>query len=850
MRPQTPAVLFAALLSAAAAAPGEELVPFAIPAAPNASSRIAIGAGEPIPPDGARIVARGGHFYRGGRRVRVWGVNTCFGANFPTRGDAERVAGRLAQAGINSVRLHHMDMAAFPRGIWDRRDPTKLSEEALDRLDFFLDQLARRGIGINVNLHVSRTHSQVLGLPREGDMPSFDKVIDIFTPRLINAQKKYAGDLLTHVNKYRGVRYADDPAIAFVEITNEDSFFMWDGEHRLRTLAPYYEKILRGMWVDWLRKRYGSTRALRRAWKKGAEPLGANLIGDAALALKTPRDANAAHWQLELHAGTKASARPLKDVKNAARVEIEKIDGTNWHIQFKNVHLPLRGGRYHTLAFRARAERPRRISLSAGMAHAPWRILGLSRGLRITEEWRPYRMGFVATADEPDARVSFVLGGDRAAVEIADVVLATGGQIALADGEGLETANVALFADGEVEARSLDRVRFLAATEKAYFDDMRAFVREELGCKALVTGTIVFGPAGLYAQSGMDFIDAHAYWHHPRFPGRPWDAGNWTVEQSAMTDRTDGGTLSGLACRRLAGKPFTVSEYNHPAPMDSQAECVPMIAAFAASQDWDGVWLFAYCHRTNDWDRQSYTSFFDMDANPAKFGFFAPAAIAFREGGIAPVAPARVCDLKVGDDPLTAFARLALRRGRSMRNVVASDFKTTWGEMLSRRVYVSTGAKPAAPKRPGRPIAWSVRNGRGRFLARGERAIVETGWAKAQGQAQPTFRAVAAASLDGKPLVSSRKVLIAACGRCENTGMKFSADRRTVGRNWGTAPVRIEPVDHDLHLGGWAGTPAILQPLGPDGEPKGGPVNVSLTGACILRLAAKHQTMWYLLTRK
>ena len=29
-------------------------------------------------------IARDGHFYRGDQRVRIWGVNLCFGANFPT----------------------------------------------------------------------------------------------------------------------------------------------------------------------------------------------------------------------------------------------------------------------------------------------------------------------------------------------------------------------------------------------------------------------------------------------------------------------------------------------------------------------------------------------------------------------------------------------------------------------------------------------------------------------------------------------------------------------------------------------------------------------------------------------
>ena len=40
-------------------------------------------------------------------------------------------------------------------------------------------------------------------------MPDYDKVIGIFTPPLVEAQRKYARDLLTHTNAYRKVRYAE-----------------------------------------------------------------------------------------------------------------------------------------------------------------------------------------------------------------------------------------------------------------------------------------------------------------------------------------------------------------------------------------------------------------------------------------------------------------------------------------------------------------------------------------------------------------------------------------------------------------------------------------------------------------
>src|SRR4051794_26697714 len=46
------------------------------------------------------VVARDGHLYAGPDRLRLFGVNLCFGANFPRHEDAEKVAARLAKLGI------------------------------------------------------------------------------------------------------------------------------------------------------------------------------------------------------------------------------------------------------------------------------------------------------------------------------------------------------------------------------------------------------------------------------------------------------------------------------------------------------------------------------------------------------------------------------------------------------------------------------------------------------------------------------------------------------------------------------------------------------------------------------
>ena len=77
--------------------------------------------------------------------------------------------------------------------------------------------------------------------------------------------------------------------------------------------------------------------------------------------------------------------------------------------------------------------------------------------------------------------------------------------------------------------------------------------------------------------------------------------------------------------------------------------------------------------------------------------------------------------------------------------------------------------------------------------------------------------------------------------------MKFSDDRRTVGREWGTAPVMIEAVSGSVKLpdGNWT-----CQALGPDMMPTHRVELEHGSDGATLQMSAQHKTMWYLLTRK
>ncbi|MDH7600046.1 MAG: carbohydrate binding domain-containing protein, partial [Sedimentisphaerales bacterium] len=739
--------------------------------------------------------------------------------------------------------------STWPNGIWDQKDPTRFSSEALDRLDFFIHQLAKHGIMIDLNLHVGRAHSRYLGLPQPNT--DYDKIVGIFTPALIDAQKRFAQELLSHRNPYRAnVRYADDPAIAIVEITNEDSFFMWSGDQDLRALPPFYAAILQGQFNGYLKAKYGSHQALADAWSQGVQPLGEEMLINGSLA------GQAAGWRLEQHNNCKAQlTNTIYNGQQALKITVLQHDGTDWHLQLNQGNLAVKAGSYYTISFKAAAQQPRTIICNVGQDHDPWKTLGLWRQLELGTQWQTFTIGLVATEDDHNARLNIAFGNDSTAFYLADVQFRPGGQVAVAPGEDLDRGTVAIFQANESTPRILDRMLFLAQTEKAYFDQIRRYIKDQIGCQALVTGTIVFGPLGLYAQSDMDFIDSHAYWQHPQFPGRPWDPDNWIVEQVSMTDRPGQSTLVQLAAQRLAGRPYTVSEYNHPAPNDYQAECVPMIASFAALQDWDGVWLYTYSHSNDQPDRQYLNSFFDVDTNPAKWGFMRAGACLFAGQGLGPLTKSMGVGLTEQQEPLAGLAALHMRYDRDLTSAVTSRLGLGPNSLITTTVEIALAGPIVARYRdsayPSTSIIWQVIDGQGVYYAYGPGGWVCTGHATRisdltrgrLGVTSPEFASIAVAALDSDRLETATKVLVTACGRCENVDMGFSADRRTVGRQWGKGPVHIEAVTGKVMLGPG---PWRCQALGPDGAPK---AEVPLEAGPALIISPRYNTMWYLLTR-
>jgi len=580
-----------------------------------------------------------GHLYVGQRRIRFLGVNICGGAAFPRNEDAEQIAARLAKFGVNIVRFHHMDASWEPFNIFDKTfgNTRHLNQEALDRLDYFIAQLKEKGAYVDINLLVSRRFTGADGLPSEVNMVDWkdQQALGFYMDEAVELQKEYARQLLTHQNPYTGLTYAEDPAVAFVEIVNEQGLIQAWLSGVIDGLPEVFKERLREKWNENLRRKYGSTANLTEAWGGETGEPQAELLQNGFF------EAGTQGWATETHDGAQASYQIVDgpDGLKALEVMVSQMGSAGWHVQFNYPDLDIKAEENFLVTFKARADKEVTVSVGLRQAHEPWQDLSNTVTIALSTEWKEYEVALVASASEANARLDVSnLGAATATYQFSAFSMKLFKGYGLKEGENIEDFTVKILTLSEFGARTIaarmDWVEFLLGLEEGYFTGMRRYLSEELGLKALVIGTIV-GCSTPNTMSKLDVVDTHAYWQHPAFPGTPWDSENWYVTNEPMVNHLDDGTIAWLALKRVYGKPHIVSEYNHPAPNMYDAETAVTLAAYGALQDWDGIFLFDYGSRDN-WDTRCIRGYFDVDQHPVKMATLMPAYMMFIRGDVRP----------------------------------------------------------------------------------------------------------------------------------------------------------------------------------------------------------------------
>ncbi len=740
--------------------------------------------------------------------IRFWGTNLCFEACFPSREESERLAQRLASFGFNVVRLHHMDSYS----IWGKSpNKTIIDPEKLDQLDYLIYQLKKHGIYVNINLHVSRWLDEKEGFPHRDRRPRYDKGLGNFEPRMIELQKKYARDLLLHRNPYTGLTYAEDPAVAFVEISNEDALYTVWNWGDLDDLPDPYMATFRKLWNDWLRKKYGTTEALRQAWKGGEFPLGEELLRGGNFGTDFEK-----WWRIERDQQTVVDVNSLQngpDNSSSLRIHVQQMGEVPWRPQIAHPGISVKAGMPYTLSGFIRGDKPGRITVNCMMAHEPWENLGLMGSVPVEREWRSFQFTFFATKDTSNARIT-VTGLQPGTYELAKFSLRPGGIVALEAGQTLEANSVPVPKKrGPLppEQARADFADFMWEVEHNYWVGMYRFLKDELGVQALVAGTqLGYSPAHIQAQ--LDYLDDHAYWQHPAFPGRPWDRDNWYVRNVAMVN-SPGGVLLTRAARRVVGRPYTLSEYNHPAPNFYGAEGFPMVAAFGAFQGWNGIYVFTYAN-SRDFEIRRLQGYFDIKSDPTRLVHMPACAAMFLRGDV-PQAQRLVAA------PLSAEKeREILRRTLDSRRLNTDEvgLASQWGLIHAIGIDL-TGAQPVPTlsqvltteifRSDTGALEWNIsRPGAGYFLVNTPKNKVFTGFVAERvfdlgevrlqlGQTRVDWATVTLCVIEGEGFRGPARILLAATGYAQNAQAnieKLDGDRITLRRNWGTEPILCEGI--------------------------------------------------------
>lgn len=400
----------------------------------------------------------------------------------------------------------------------------------------------------------------------------------------------------------------------------------------------------------------------------------------------------------------------------------------------------------------------------------------------------------------------------------------------------------------EFAGASTERFRreatFYLELQDAFFEMMCRYLKEELGVKALIVGTSDHGDLTarhgvLRSTARLDVVDAHSYWQHPRYT-TGWGGAfgfrrGFEIANTPMAANPLDSTVVRLSGSAVAGKPFIVSEVNDPFPSEYACEGIPILAAYGAFQNWDGIFWYNFESIGPEKWEPSVRLWFNIRADPVKMAQVASGALTFLRADVRPAVHtvtrtyteeqvAESLRLPAGEAP---FYTPGYPRDIPLRHAIRIGGFDGPATVLVR----SPGGQPFVSDT--NELTWR----KGAVAVDAARTQALVGYSKAFPKALANlsvtvkngFAAITLVSLDSAPLSQTARMLLTAGSRSGNSGMKWN-DRHTSLEEWGTAPAIVEPVAGAVTLRNVKGALSIeATPLDGGGRPMGQAIHAKKT---------------------
>lgn len=396
----------------------------------------------------------------------------------------------------------------------------------------------------------------------------------------------------------------------------------------------------------------------------------------------------------------------------------------------------------------------------------------------------------------------------------------------------------------EVE-KSQPWAEFLIETHREMYRDCAAFVRS-LGTHALLTDANFRAdlPLALLRQE-FDYVDSHAYFDHRTFLGAPFRLPYRYRQLPPLA--TDTAVPHVVLASRHFGQPFLVTEFNYNYPNRHRAVGGALFGAYAALQDWDGLYRYAYSHQVKRMHEPDAIFYLDNVGDPLNLLADRMAVLLFRRGDVRPATG--MLPFLYGEEALQVESPLDRKAGWLSPDYCRLAYRTRIG--FARADQVPTGS-PAVAKQPagehqladgGEQLAklaapngqlYESETGQIRLDTKEHHFAVVTPGSEILARQEDgemsgqTVRAaftgggvVGVAAMDGRPVAESRRLLVFHLTDVQNTGVTFRDPGHTVLTAWGGLPHLVRRGTASLRLDFADARPGQVYELNLDGSRRG-----------------------------
>jgi hypothetical protein len=190
------------------------------------------------------------------RPVRFWAVNTGAETMSLNKNAVDLMARTLAKNGVNLIRIHG--------GVWSS-DLKTVDQEHLQKIFYFITAMKREGIYTCLSIYFPlwMKPDEKTGYDGyKGDKNPF--ALLFFNRDFQQVYRNWWKEILTTKNPHTGLTLAQDPAVAMLEMLNEDSYLFWTFKYE--NIPTEQMDVLEGLFGTWLTNKYGSIQAALTHW--------------------------------------------------------------------------------------------------------------------------------------------------------------------------------------------------------------------------------------------------------------------------------------------------------------------------------------------------------------------------------------------------------------------------------------------------------------------------------------------------------------------------------------------------------------------------------------------------------